>query len=128
MPYNRVCHDPDFDWIFEGIDEDVFGDFGFSGHGAAGFELDRIDPMLDSTHNITILAQSYDTDNEFMLVPEEQLTHLTNLSGGPEEEASAPIWCILKPWVGDTCSLLGLLPFVAACHGIILTIQFRSFC
>lgn len=87
MPYNRVCRDPDFDWIFEGIDEDVFGDFGFSGHGAAGFELDRIDPMLDSTHNITILAQSYDTDNEFMLVPEEQLTHLTNLSGGPEEEA-----------------------------------------
>ena len=65
----------------------MFGDFGFSGHGAAGFELDRIDPMLDSTHNITILAQSYDTDNEFMLVPEEQLTHLTNLSGGPEEEA-----------------------------------------
>ena len=85
MPYHRSCHEPAFDWVFEGIEGDVIGDFGFSGHGAAGFELDRIDPMLGSDQNITILAQSYDTENEFMLVPEEQLTHLTNLSGGPED-------------------------------------------
>jgi N,N-dimethylformamidase len=71
--------------VFEGIEGDVIGDFGFSGHGAAGFELDRIDTMLGSDQNITILAQSYATENEFMLVPEEQLTHLTNLSGGPED-------------------------------------------
>jgi len=72
--------------VFDGIETDVIGDFGFSGHGAAGFELDRTDPMLDSGHNITILAQSHDTENAFMLVPEEQLTHLTNVSGGPEDE------------------------------------------
>lgn len=86
MPYHRVCRDPDFDWVFDGIDSDVIGDFGFSGNGAAGFELDRTDAMLDSGHDITILAQSHDTDHDFMLVPEEQLTHLTNLSGGPEDE------------------------------------------
>ena len=63
----------------------MIGDFGFSGNGAAGFELDRTDATLDSGHDITILAQSYDTENEFMLVPEEQLTHLTNMSGGPED-------------------------------------------
>ena len=85
MPYHRVCYDPNFDWVFEGIETDVIGDFGFSGNGAAGFELDRTDTMLDSGHDITILAQSHDTENEFMLVPEEQLTHLTNLSGGPED-------------------------------------------
>ena len=84
MPYHRSCYDSAFDWVFDGIEGDVIGDFGFSGHGAAGFELDRIDPMLGSDQDITILAQSYDTANEFMLVPEEQLTHLTNLSGGPE--------------------------------------------
>jgi N,N-dimethylformamidase len=86
MPYHRVCRDPDFDWVFDGIDSDVIGDFGFSGNGAAGFELDRTDTMLDSGHDITILAQSHDTGHDFMLVPEEQLTHLTNLSGGPEDE------------------------------------------
>ena len=42
--------------------------------------------MLDSGHNITILAQSYDTKHDFVLVPEELLTHLTNLSGRPEDE------------------------------------------
>jgi len=93
MPYNRVCHDPEFDWVFDGIEGDVLGDFGFSGNGAAGFELDRIDPALSDGLNlvegteITVLAHSYDTANDFMLVPEEQLTHLTNLSGGPEAQA-----------------------------------------
>ena len=93
MPYNRVCHDPKFDWVFEGIEGDVLGDFGFSGNGAAGYELDRVDPALSDDLNlaegtgITVLAHSYDTANDFMLVPEEQLTHLTNLSGGPEAQA-----------------------------------------
>ena len=93
MPYNRICNDPKFDWVFDGIEDDILGDFGFSGNGAAGFELDRIDPVLSDGINfaegtkITVLAQSYDTANDFMLVPEEQLTHLTNLSGGPETQA-----------------------------------------
>jgi N,N-dimethylformamidase len=93
MPYNRVCHDPKFSWVFEGIEGDVVGDFGFSGNGAAGYELDRIDPALSDYLNlaegteITVLAQSYDIANDFMLVPEEQLTHLANLSGGPEAQA-----------------------------------------
>ena len=93
MPYNRICHDPEFDWVFDGIEGDTFGDFGFSGNGAAGFELDRVDTALSDGldlaegTSITVLAHSYDTTNDFMLVPEEQLTHLTNLSGGPEGEA-----------------------------------------
>ena len=35
---------------------------------------------------ITTLAQSFDIDNKFVLVPEEILTHLTNLSGVPEAD------------------------------------------
>ena len=52
--------------------------------GAAGFELDRVDSKLGGDQDITILAQSFDLDGKFMLVPEEQLTHLTNVSGEPE--------------------------------------------
>ena len=84
-PYKRTCYDPEFDWLFEGIDGDEIGNFGFSGNGAAGFELDRVDPNLENSHNITLLAQSF--ANAFMLVPEEHLTHLTNLSGGSEDAA-----------------------------------------
>ena len=72
---------------FKGIKKgEILGNFGYSGNGAAGFELDRVDNLLDQGHDIKIIAQSFDTKKEFMLVPEEQLTHLTNISGGPEDE------------------------------------------
>lgn len=86
-PYRRVCNDPEFDWVFAGIEDDIIGDFGFSGGGAAGFELDHMDHRLGTPENTVLLARSVTRDEEFMLVPEEQLTHLTNLTGGPEKEA-----------------------------------------
>lgn len=84
MPFKRSCFDKNLDWVFEGVEEEILGDFGFSGGGAAGFELDRIDSKLGGDQEIIILAQSYDLQDNFMLVPEEQLTHLTNVSGEPE--------------------------------------------
>ena len=88
-PYKRKCHDPKFDWVFEGIKDDQIGDFGFSGNGAAGFELDHIDTRLGSNKDITLLAQSKaskDPKENFILTPEERLTHLSTLSGHTEEE------------------------------------------
>lgn len=83
--YRRVCHDHNFDWAFEGIDGDIIGDFGFSGHGAAGFELDRMDYNLGSPKNSTLLASSEGHGDDFILVPEEMLTHLTNVPGEAED-------------------------------------------
>ncbi|NHQ73364.1 N,N-dimethylformamidase large subunit [Roseovarius gahaiensis] len=86
-PYQRMCFDPAFDWLFEGVTEDLFGDYGFSGNGAAGFELDHVDHRIGSPQDYVLLARSAGDNRAFMLVPEEQLTHLTNLTGGPEEDA-----------------------------------------
>ncbi|WP_108881238.1 N,N-dimethylformamidase beta subunit family domain-containing protein [Anderseniella sp. Alg231-50] len=86
-PYKRVCTDPEFEWVFDGIKDDILGDFGYSGGGAAGFELDHIDYRLGTPENAVLLARSITRDDEFMLVPEEQLTHLTNLTGGTEKDA-----------------------------------------
>mmetsp|Transcript_14107 Transcript_14107/g.23466 ORF Transcript_14107/g.23466 Transcript_14107/m.23466 type:complete len:729 (-) Transcript_14107:57-2243(-) len=100
MPYYRTCRDRAFDWVFEGVEKEAeeeeeheeaeegapLGDFGFSGGGAAGYELDRVDTKLDEGLVITILAQAYDQRASYMLVPEEQLTHLSNLSGTSEAE------------------------------------------
>ena len=86
MPFKRTNFENDLNWVFDGVEETIIGDFGYSGNGAAGFELDRVDTLLDEGHDIKILAQSFDTQNDFMLVPEEQLTHLTNVSGGPEDD------------------------------------------
>ena len=86
-PYKRVCKDPAFDWVFDGIDGDIIGDFGLSGNGAAGFELDHMDDRIGTPDSAVLLARSVTRENGFMLVPEEQLTHITNLTGGPESEA-----------------------------------------
>ena len=111
MPYKRICNDSAFDWVFDGIDDAPIGDFGFSGNGAAGFELDRIDTKLDEGQDITILAQSYDTRDTFMLVPEEQLTHLTNLSGGSESEAKRADMVYFKTPSGGQVFSVGSITF-----------------
>lgn len=61
--------------LFEGITEEIIGDFGLSGGGAAGFELDRADTMLGTPLNAVTLASSEGHDESFVLVPEDILTH-----------------------------------------------------
>lgn len=107
--YKRICFEPAFDWVFDGIDDDVIGDFGFSGNGAAGFELDRVDSALDNGLDITILAQSF--GESFMLVPEEQLTHLTNLSGGSELQAKRADMVYVKTSLGGEVFAVGSITF-----------------
>ena len=53
------------------------------GGGAAGFELDRADYKLGTPENCKILASSEGHDNDYVLVPEEHLTHLTTVPGDP---------------------------------------------
>ena len=81
--YLRKNYDKDFDWVFRGINENKIGNFGFSGGGAAGFELDRADYKLGTPENCKILASSEGHDNDYVLVPEEHLTHLTTVPGDP---------------------------------------------
>ncbi len=82
---NKKNAPPSAAWVFEGIEDDILGDFGLSGGGAAGFELDRADVRLGSPDNIEILASSEGHSDAFVLVPEEQLTHITNWPGEPVE-------------------------------------------
>ncbi|MEZ5842470.1 MAG: DUF6605 domain-containing protein [Hyphomicrobiaceae bacterium] len=75
-------------WILAGVEGDILGAHGFSGHGAAGFELDRADKKLGTPPHAVILASSEDHPPEapWILVPEERLTHLVTLPGEPEPE------------------------------------------
>ena len=111
MPYKRVNYDKNMDWVFDGINGELLGDFGFSGHGAAGFELDRRDEKLDEGEDIIILAQSYDEDNRFILVPEEMLTHLTNLSGSSEADAKRADMVYFKTANGGQVFAVGSITF-----------------
>ena len=77
--------DPRAAWIFEGVPDRILGDFGLSGGGAAGFELDRVDTRLGSPPNTLILATSEKHGDTFVVVPEELLTHLVTWPGEPPE-------------------------------------------
>lgn len=86
--YRRApgADDPRTSWIFEGVPDEIIGDFGLSGGGAAGFELDRTDRMLGTPENAVVLAVSENPPNHFVLVPEEWLTHVTTIPGGTHDE------------------------------------------
>lgn len=79
--------DPEVGWVFAGIEDDeVLGDFGLSGGGAAGFELDRSDVRLGTPENVRVLARSEGHGESFVLVPEEHLTHITNWPDEPVQD------------------------------------------
>jgi N,N-dimethylformamidase len=73
--------DPRASWILAGVDDAVIGDFGLSGGGAAGFELDRADSRLGTPAGAIVVASSEGHGPSFVVVPEELLTHITTVSG-----------------------------------------------
>lgn len=81
--YRRLAVKPELDWIFDGITDETLGDFGLCGGGAAGFELDRADTRLGTPEAAIVIARSENHSDDFILVPEEMLTHITTLPGPP---------------------------------------------
>ena len=81
--YRRLpaSYEGDLAWVFAGINEEIVGDYGLSGGGAAGFELDRADPMLGTPENTVILARSEDPPKSFVTVHEELLGASNTISG-----------------------------------------------
>jgi N,N-dimethylformamidase len=69
-------------WLFEGVKEDVFGGYGLSGGGAAGFELDQISTRLGTDPRTVLLARSAGHGPSFLGVPEDILTHVIAASAG----------------------------------------------
>jgi N,N-dimethylformamidase len=76
--------DPRVAWIFEGVEDEILGDFGLSGGGAAGFELDRADKRLGTPLHAIVLASSEGhLPENFILVHEEMLTQYNTWPGEP---------------------------------------------
>ena len=71
--YRRApgADDPRAAFIFEGVPDEIIGDFGLVGGGAAGIELDCITTDLGSPPNMLRLASSEGHSNMMLLVNEE---------------------------------------------------------
>ena len=82
----EASRDPSVAWVFKDVEEERIGDYGFSGGGAAGFELDRADAELGTPESAVVLARSELHGKSFIPVHEELLTHLRTVSGEPPQE------------------------------------------
>ena len=85
--------DPAVAWIFDGIAGEVLGDFGLSGGGAAGFELDQVSRPLGRANTTVVLARSEAHGPSFLGVPEDILTHTLAVGGRVEIEAHMIYGC-----------------------------------
>ncbi len=85
-------------WIFKGLDDETIGGFGLSGHGAAGFELDRVDRRLGTPGHTVVLASSegHEPDAPWVLVWEERLTHLTTWPAEPADNLVRADMCFFE--------------------------------
>jgi len=88
-PYRRApaSHDPRAAFIFEGVDDELIGDFEslVMCHGAAGFELDRFDHKLGTPNHALLLASSFGHSDSYQHVIEEVLMS-NSLQGGTVDE------------------------------------------
>lgn len=74
------------DWIFKGIGRDeIIGDFGLVGGGAAGLEIDRYDLEFGTPHEAFLLARSEGHTDLMMQVNEEIHFTCRGYYGGGDE-------------------------------------------
>ena len=81
--YRRTpaSRDPRARFIFDGIDDDILGDFGLAWGGAAGLELDAFNPSLGSPEWALVVASSENHSNAFQLVNEEMNVSFAGADG-----------------------------------------------
>ena len=86
-PYIRTeaSRDPRAAFIFEGVEDEVIGDFGLCGGAAAGLELDAADPVWGTPPHTLVLASSKRHTDLYLMTPEDMNDPAPGL-GGTEAE------------------------------------------
>ncbi len=71
--YRRLpaSEDPRARFIFDGVTDEILGDFGALQGGAAGLEIDSADPAIGTPPHALVVARSENHSNTYELVPEE---------------------------------------------------------
>lgn len=69
----EAARDPRAAWMFAGVESEILGDFGILQGGAAGLEIDAVDPKLGTPAHALVVARSENHSNTYELVAEEVL-------------------------------------------------------
>ncbi|MHA1567709.1 MAG: N,N-dimethylformamidase beta subunit family domain-containing protein [Alphaproteobacteria bacterium] len=83
--------DPRAAFIFDGVEEEIIGDFGLVGGGAAGLELDCANHQLGTPANTLILATSEDHTDLILPVTDETDVMAPNLTGSQSDRVRADL-------------------------------------
>ena len=83
LPPHEESNDPRAAFVFKGVEGNIIGDFGLSGGGAAGQEIDRFDHSLGSPPHALVLARSEDHTEE-MMIGKEDMPATNYIIGGTE--------------------------------------------
>jgi N,N-dimethylformamidase len=78
-------------FIFAGIGNQVFGDFGLSGGGAAGLEIDRAEIALGTPAHALVLASSTGQSPNYLIAAEEILEMHPFTSGDVSDQVRADL-------------------------------------
>jgi N,N-dimethylformamidase len=84
-------YDPRAAFIFEGVTDEIIGDFGLIGGGAAGLELDRADQALGTPPNLLVLASSENHTDLILVVSEEVGVMTPDLTGSQHDLVRADL-------------------------------------
>ncbi|HEY8548155.1 MAG TPA: N,N-dimethylformamidase beta subunit family domain-containing protein [Acidimicrobiales bacterium] len=93
-------------WILDGV-KDVFGEHGLILDGAAGDEIDRVDPRWGSPPHVVVLATSKGRHSEFMQLVSEDIpvTH-PNVRGDLSDDIRADL-CFMETGNGGAVFSVG---------------------
>ncbi len=86
----------EFGWIFAGVEENDFGNFGFSMGGAAGDEIDRYDVSLGSPVHGVVVATSQPHSQFYKILVEDVEMIINGLDGPTDKRVRSDI--VLLEW------------------------------
>lgn len=109
-------YDPANKWVFEGIGDEIIGDFGLIMNGACGDEVDRYDVSLGSPLNAVVLATSLTHSNFYQPAVEDVAMLAPGLGGADNPDVRADMVLIEHPAGGavfstGAISFTGSLPW-----------------
>jgi N,N-dimethylformamidase len=117
-PYHRcpASFDKRYAWLFAGLGEEPIGDFGLVCGGAAGYEIDRLDPDLGSPEGTVLLATSKDERYAtFSPAPEDVLAPgLSRSYGSPDQLVRAD----MTYWEGSNGAAVFAVGSVTFCGAL----------
>jgi len=107
-PYARVSRDPEHDWVFAGVgDDELIGDLPslVIGYGAAGFEIDRHDPVVGSPAGSVVLATASGFSDSYQACSEEVLVSDSRQAGTVNDRVRSDLVLLDHPSGGRVFSV-----------------------